>query len=135
MQEMTDYAKANPGKLFFGLGRQRHRAAPRCELYAMKTGVEMTHVPYKGSAPSDHRSRRRRGAAFVRGVELGGGVRARTGRLRPLAVTTAKRDPQFPDLPTPRRNGDRRFRRRHLVRVRDAGEDAAPRSSGRSPTT
>lgn len=99
LKEMTDYAKANPGKLFFGSAGSGTAPHLVGELYAMKTGVEMTHVPYKGSAPS------------VTGL-VGGEVQlsfaasssvaafVKDGRLRPLAVTTSKRDPQFPDLPT-----------------------------------
>ena len=99
VKEMTDYAKANPGKLFFGSAGSGTAPHLVGELYAIKTGSEMTHVPYKGSAPS------------VTGL-VGGEVQlsfaasssvaafVKDGRLRPLAVTTAKRDPQFPDLPT-----------------------------------
>jgi tripartite-type tricarboxylate transporter receptor subunit TctC len=99
LKEMTDYAKANPGKLFFGSAGSGTAPHLVGELYAMKTGVEMTHVPYKGSAPS------------ITGL-VGGEVQlsfaasssvaafVKDGRLRPLAVTTSKRDPQFPDLPT-----------------------------------
>ena len=99
VKEMTDYAKANPGKLFFGSAGSGTAPHLVGELYAIKTGAEMTHVPYKGSAPS------------VTGL-VGGEVQlsfaasssvaafVKDGRLRPLAVTTAKRDPQFPDLPT-----------------------------------
>ena len=99
VKEMTDYAKANPGKLFFGSAGSGTAPHLVGELYAIKTGAEMTHVPYKGSAPS------------VTGL-VGGEVQlsfaasssvaafVKDGRLRPLAVTTAKRDPQFPELPT-----------------------------------
>jgi tripartite-type tricarboxylate transporter receptor subunit TctC len=99
VKEMTDYAKANPGKLFFGSAGSGTAPHLVGELYAIKTGVQMTHVPYKGSAPS------------VTGL-VGGEVQLsfaasssvagfiKDGRLRGLAVTTAKRDPQFPELPT-----------------------------------
>jgi tripartite-type tricarboxylate transporter receptor subunit TctC len=99
LKEMTDYAKANPGKLFFGSAGSGTAPHLVGELYAIKTGAQITHVPYKGSAPS------------VTGL-VGGEVQLsfaasssvagfiKDGRLRPLAVTTAKRDPQFPDLPT-----------------------------------
>ena len=99
LKEMTDYAKANPGKLFFGSAGSGTAPHLVGELYAIKTGAQITHVPYKGSAPS------------VIGL-VGGEVQLsfaasssvagfiKDGRLRPLAVTTAKRDPQFPDLPT-----------------------------------
>jgi tripartite-type tricarboxylate transporter receptor subunit TctC len=99
LKEMTDYAKSNPGKLFFGsagAGTAPHLVG---ELYAMRTGTQITHVPYKGSAPSV--------AGLVGGeVQLSFAASSsvaafiKDGRLRSLAVTTAKRDPQFPDLPT-----------------------------------
>jgi tripartite-type tricarboxylate transporter receptor subunit TctC len=99
LKEVTEYAKANPGKLFFGSAGSGTAPHLVGELYAIKTGAQITHVPYKGSAPS------------VTGL-VGGEVQLsfaasssvaafiKDGRLRPLAVTTAKRDPQFPDLPT-----------------------------------
>ena len=99
LKEMTAFAKANPGKLFFGSAGSGTAPHLVGELYAIKTGAQITHVPYKGSAPS------------VTGL-VGGEVQLsfaasssvaafiKDGRLRPLAVTTAKRDPQFPDLPT-----------------------------------
>ena len=99
LKEMTDYAKANPGKLFFGSAGSGTAPHLVGELYAMQSGTQITHVPYKGSAPS------------VMGL-VGGEVQlsfaasssvsafVKDGRLRPLAVTTSKRDPQFPDVPT-----------------------------------
>ena len=99
LKEMTDYAKANPGKLFFGSAGSGTAPHLVGELYAMRAGTQITHVPYKGSAPS------------LMGL-VGGEVQlsfaasssvsafVKDGRLRPLAVTTSKRDPQFPDVPT-----------------------------------
>ena len=99
LKEMTDYAKANPGKLFFGSAGSGTAPHLVGELYAMQAGTQITHVPYKGSAPS------------LMGL-VGGEVQlsfaasssvsafVKDGRLRPLAVTTSKRDPQFPDVPT-----------------------------------
>jgi tripartite-type tricarboxylate transporter receptor subunit TctC len=108
IKEMTDYAKANPGKLFFGSAGSGTAPHLVGELYAIKTGTQITHVPYKGSAPS------------VQGL-VGGDVQLsfaasssvsafiKDGRLRPLAVTTAKRDPQFPDVPTVQEAGIKDF--------------------------
>ena len=99
LKEMTDFAKANPGKLFFGSAGSGTAPHLVGELYAMQAGTQITHVPYKGSAPS------------LMGL-VGGEVQlsfaasssvsafVKDGRLRPLAVTTSKRDPQFPDVPT-----------------------------------
>ena len=99
VKEMTDYARANPGKLFFGSAGSGTAPHLVGELFAMKTGVQITHVPYKGSAPSL--------TGLVAGeVQLSFAASSsvaafiKDGRLRPLAVTTAKRDPQFPELPT-----------------------------------
>jgi tripartite-type tricarboxylate transporter receptor subunit TctC len=99
VREMTDFAKANPGKLNFGSAGSGTAPHLVGELWAIKTGAQMTHVPYKGSAPSV--------MALVAGeVQLSFAASSsvaafvKDGRLRPLAVTTSKRDPQFPDLPT-----------------------------------
>ena len=99
IHDLLAYAKANPGKLNYGSagsGTAPHLAA---ELFAIQAGVEMTHVPYKGSAPSVT-------ALLADEVQLAFGALSafgafiKDGRLRPIAVTTAKRNPQFPDLPT-----------------------------------
>ena len=52
VQELVDYAKKNPGKLAFassGSGTSIHMAG---ELFKMKAGIDVLHVPYKGSAPA-----------------------------------------------------------------------------------
>ena len=99
LKELTDYAKANPGKLFFGSAGSGTAPHLVGELYAMQTATQITHVPYKGSAPSV--------TGLIAGeVQLSFAASSsvsafvKDGRLRALAVTTAKRDPQFPDLPT-----------------------------------
>ena len=97
--EFIAYAKANPGKLNMasaGNGSTPHVSG---ELFKMMTGVNMVHVPY-------------RGAALALTDLIGGQVQVmfenplssiefiRTGKLRPLAVTTATRSEVLPDLPT-----------------------------------
>ena len=99
VQELIAYAKANPGKLNFassGNGTSIHLAG---ELFKTMTGVQMTHIPYKGSAPA---------LADL----LGGQVQLmfdnlpsslpfiKAGRLRSLAVTSGTRAAALPDLPT-----------------------------------
>jgi tripartite-type tricarboxylate transporter receptor subunit TctC len=99
VKELIAYAKANPGKLNFassGNGSSIHLSG---ELFKSMTGIDMVHVPYKGSAPAV--------------ADLLGGQTAimfdnmpsaiqhvRAGKLRPIAVTTAKRSPELPDVPT-----------------------------------
>ena len=97
--EFIAYAKANPGKINYasaGIGTPQHVSA---EMFKMMTGVNMVHVPYRGAAPAL--------------TDLIGGqvqvmidttpasmAHIRSGRLRPLAVTTATRADVLPDLPT-----------------------------------
>ncbi len=97
--EFIAYAKANPDKINVassGNGTSIHLSG---ELFKMMTGVKMTHVPYKGSAP-------------MLTDLLGGQVQVtfdnmpasinhiKAGTLRALAVTTATRSPELPDVPT-----------------------------------
>src|SRR5437660_1739683 len=97
--EFIAYAKANPGKLSYGssgVGTSTHLGV---ELFKMMTGVNIVHVPYKGGAASS--------------ADLAGGqvqlvitnmpeqvAYIRSGRTRALGVSTAKRAPQFPDVPS-----------------------------------
>jgi tripartite-type tricarboxylate transporter receptor subunit TctC len=96
--EFVAFAKANPGKVNYasgGVGSSAHMSA---ELFKSMTGVEMTHIPYKGSAPA------------VTGV-LSDEVQVMIGNLPPwsahikagkvhaLAVTTAKRHHSLPEVP------------------------------------
>jgi len=99
VKELIAYAKANPGKLNYasvGIGSPGHIAG---ELFKLKTGIDMVHVPYKGGGP-----------AVV--DTIGGQVQllfvsmpaawqhVKSGRLRALAVTSAKRSVTAPDVPT-----------------------------------
>ena len=97
--EFIAHVKANPGKVILassGAGTSVHLSG---ELFMSMTGIKMTHVPYKGAGP-----------AFP--DLIGGQVHVmfdnmpssiefiRGGKLRALGVTTAKRSPQLPDVPT-----------------------------------
>jgi tripartite-type tricarboxylate transporter receptor subunit TctC len=97
--QFIDYAKANPGKISmasFGTGTISHVAG---ELFKMETGVDMLHVPYRGSAPmlTDLLSGQVQAAfdSLPTSIEHIG-----AGKLRALAVTTATRSQALPDLPT-----------------------------------
>lgn len=97
--EFIAYAKANPGKINMassGNGTSIHFSG---ELFKSMTGVDLVHVPYRGSAPAltDMIS----GQVQVMFDNLPSSVaHLRSGALRPLAVTTAQRSPAFPDVPT-----------------------------------
>ena len=97
--EFIAYAKANPGKLNFasgGIGSTQHLSA---ELFKFMAGVDMRHVPYRGSAPAliDLLSGQVQVMFDLMPASIG---HIRAGRLRALAVTTAKRSDALPDLPT-----------------------------------
>ena len=99
VSELIAYAKANPGKLnigSFGTGTSSHLNG---ELFKMLTGVEMQHVPYRGSAPmiTDLIS----GHVQVAFDNLPASIeQIRAGKLRALAVTTINRSDGLPDVPS-----------------------------------
>ena len=97
--EFVAHAKANPGTINMGSGGSGTPSHVSGELFKMMAGVNMVHVPYRGSAP-------------VLNDLIGGQVQVvfdpvissighiRSGRLRVLGVTTASRSEIFPDTPT-----------------------------------
>jgi len=97
--EFIAYVKANPDKVNVassGNGTSIHLSG---ELFKMMTGIKMTHVPYKGSAPmlTDLLA----GQVQVTFDNLPSSIgHIKAGKLRALAVTTAKRSPEMPDVPT-----------------------------------
>ena len=95
--EFIAYAKANPGKINMasaGNGSVPHVAG---ELFRMMTGVEMLHVPYRGSYFSDLLG----GQVQVVFTPLPAAIGyIRAGTLRALAVTTATRSDALPEIPT-----------------------------------
>ena len=104
VKELVQLAKARPGQLNFasnGTGGSSHLAA---ELYKMMTGTDMVHVPYKGLSPAltDLLSGQVQ-LMFSSTVAILPQVRA--GRLRPLAMTSAKRSAAMPDVPTVAESG------------------------------
>ena len=96
--ELIAYAKANPGKVNMaspGVGTSVHLSG---ELFKMMTGIDMIHVPYKGSAPSlTDLIGGQVQVSFATMPASIGFIRA--GKLRALAVTTATRSPALPDVP------------------------------------
>jgi tripartite-type tricarboxylate transporter receptor subunit TctC len=97
--EFIAYAKANPGKINMassGVGTPLHVSG---ELFKMMAGVDLVHVPYRGEALAlpDLISGEAQLLFGVMPASLG---YIRAGKLRALAVTTAKRQEPLPDLPT-----------------------------------
>ncbi len=97
--EFITHAKANPGKITFassGTGTSTHLSG---ELFKRMTGIDMTHVPYRGVALALNDVIP--GRVDVMFNTMAGVLQqARSGQLRGLAVTTAKRFPTAPEFPT-----------------------------------
>ncbi len=108
IKDLIAIAKARPGLLNFatsGIGSSNHLAG---ELFNVMAGVKIEHVPYKGSAPAM--------------IDLVGGhvdlavttltsavPLIKAGKLRPLAVTSLQRSPDYPDIPTMNESGLKGF--------------------------
>jgi tripartite-type tricarboxylate transporter receptor subunit TctC len=97
--EFIAYAKANPGKINWatsGNGTSVHLSG---ELFKLMTGVDLTHIPYKGSAPA--LTDMIAGTVDLMFDNLPPSLpHIRAGKLRALAVTTATRSEALPDVPT-----------------------------------
>jgi tripartite-type tricarboxylate transporter receptor subunit TctC len=107
VKDVVDYAKANPGKLDYGF---THAASGHMamELFKQTAGIYMTGISYRGGGP------------MLTDI-LGGTIpmmfinqdaalpHVKAGKLRPLAVTSAQRNPLYPDVPTIAESGYRGF--------------------------
>ncbi|MFC3339938.1 tripartite tricarboxylate transporter substrate-binding protein [Paracandidimonas soli] len=99
IQELVDYAKANPGALSFGssgIGSSNHLAA---ELFKIEAGVDMLHIPYK-SAGEVIPSLISGTTQVMFDLMPSSLPHVQNNTVRALAVTGATRSPLFPDLPT-----------------------------------
>jgi tripartite-type tricarboxylate transporter receptor subunit TctC len=99
LAELVSYAKANPGKLNYGSSGAGGLTHYSVELFQARSGIKVVHIPFKSGAPST--------AAVVSGeVDFAfanmteGLPQVKGGAVRGLAVTSLKRSPYLPDLPT-----------------------------------
>jgi tripartite-type tricarboxylate transporter receptor subunit TctC len=99
VQDLIRYAKAKPGELNFGSGGAGTLAYPSGELFKAMAGVNLVHVPYKGTilALNDLLGGRLQIVFSDMPIAL---PHAKSGRVRALAVTSAKRTSLVPDMPT-----------------------------------
>jgi hypothetical protein len=99
VKDIVAAAKAKPGGLSYangGTGGSHHLAA---EMFKKMAGVDITNIPYKGGAPA---------AMDLMGGQVdmmfeqmyAASANIRAGKMRPLAITSLKRSPQFPEVPT-----------------------------------
>lgn len=99
LQDFVKAAKAAPGKYTFGSGGQGTVQYMGAELFLQGAGVKGLHVPYKSGGPALQ-------AAMAGEVDFGFGnlpalsPHVKSGMLRPLAITSGTRDPNYPDVPT-----------------------------------
>jgi tripartite-type tricarboxylate transporter receptor subunit TctC len=102
--ELIAYAKKNPGKLNYSTGGNGTGAHLGTEYFKSMAGVSMTHIPYKGDAPALQDVMA--GLAHVNFAGLPAAISAlASGRVRIIAVTSPKRVPQLPDVPTVAESG------------------------------
>jgi tripartite-type tricarboxylate transporter receptor subunit TctC len=104
LEQLVAYAKANPGKLFYGsagVGASNHLSG---ELLAVVTGTRLTHVPYKGNAPAMTDVI---GGQISMMFDITSTARnfIQSGRVRALAVTSKERNASLPTVPTMREAG------------------------------
>src|SRR5262249_9080518 len=99
LKEFLQYAKANPGKVHFGSSGVGGSSHLSMEYFKLVTGINVVHVPYKGSNPAS--------TAILAGeIQLGSFAgtavlpHIKSGKLRALAVTAPRRTALMPDLPT-----------------------------------
>jgi tripartite-type tricarboxylate transporter receptor subunit TctC len=104
MQELTALAKAKPGSITYGSagnGTSHHMAA---ELFKSMAKVDMQHVPYKGGGPMmNDLIGGQINIAFETAASATPQIKG--GKVKALAITTAKRSPSLPDLPTVAESG------------------------------
>jgi tripartite-type tricarboxylate transporter receptor subunit TctC len=99
LPEMMAFEKANPGKLTYGSSGNGTTLHLSGELFNLMSGSKITHIPYKGSTPA---------VADLMGGQISMIFdnmpsviqQVKSGRLKALAVTSAQRNPQLPEIPT-----------------------------------
>jgi len=99
VSELINYAKANPGKLNFGSSGVSGTTHLSGEVFNTMTGTKLVHVAFRGGPPAI-------GALLAGDIQMmfanisDALPQIRSNKVRPLAVTSTKRVPQLPDLPT-----------------------------------
>jgi tripartite-type tricarboxylate transporter receptor subunit TctC len=99
VKELIAYAKANPGKLNFGSSGIGAAAHLTCELFKQTVGIDMVHIPFKGTAPAMQ-------AVMANDIQILVDTpsslmpQVRGGKLRALGMFSGQRLPAYSDVPT-----------------------------------
>ena len=99
LKELIEQAKANPGKLNYASAGLGSASSIGAELLKSAAGLDIVHVPHKG-LPESHTSIMRGDAVLFMTFYSAGGDLIESGRMRAIAVTTAKRTAVLPNVPT-----------------------------------
>jgi len=99
LAEFIAYAKANPGKLSYASGGNGSSAHMSMELFKSMSGIDIQHVPYKGSSPALTDVVSGQVVAFIGNMPPTVPL-IKAGKLRAIAVTTKSRSALMPELPT-----------------------------------
>ena len=98
LAEFIEYARRTRPPLAYASGGNGSQHQLAMELLKQRAGIDLLHVPFKGGTPATAATVAGDTAALFSGTSTAPQIRA--GKLRALAVTGAKRSPEFPDLPT-----------------------------------
>jgi len=99
IRELIGHAKAHPGKLNYASTGNGGLVHLYVELFKLMAGVDMAHIPYKGTGPALNELIAGQTQFFL-GSNVATLPHVKSGRLRALAVTTAQRSSALPELPT-----------------------------------
>jgi tripartite-type tricarboxylate transporter receptor subunit TctC len=104
IKDLIDMAKAKPGQLNFASSGQGSVIHMATELFQAMAGIKMNHIPYKGTGPALTDTLGGQTDVFFSSTATAM-PHVQSGKLRAVAVTTAKRIPALPDVPTVAESG------------------------------
>lgn len=104
VKQLLDQARAKPGEVTYGSGGNGTMNHLTGQLLARESGVPLTHIPYRGSAPAMNDLMGGQIVALMESLPTAIGYFT-SGRMRPLAVSEGERSPSLPDVPTFREAG------------------------------
>lgn len=104
VQQLVELARSKPGEVTYGSGGNGTMNHLVGQLLARASGMPLTHIPYRGSAPAMNDLMGGQIVALMESLPTALGY-FNSGRMRPLAISEAERSPALPDVPTFREAG------------------------------